>query len=30
MAIESSLEDHRSEEILNELEPESNREIATV
>jgi hypothetical protein len=30
MAMETSLEDHRSEEILNELEPESNRESATV
>jgi len=28
--METSLEDHRSEEILNELEPESNREIAAV
>jgi len=30
MAIGTSLKDRGSEEILNELEPESNREIATV
>jgi hypothetical protein len=30
MAMETSLEDHKSEELLNEREPESNREIATV
>ena len=30
MAIETSFEDHGSEEILNELEPEANREIAIV
>jgi hypothetical protein len=30
MATETSLEDDGSEEIIKELEPESNREIATV
>lgn len=30
MAMQTSLQDDRSEQVLNELEPESNREIAIV